>query len=191
MQQVAEVISGMLPLERRKKLLELTSGIHDKVHVESGRALARSSVVSEQIYARAKENNVEIIATDMPNLFKLDASPAENFMRRVMGAVYEFERDCIVHRLQACILAASKKTKRITQSGAPKVVGRRNLIETIKPNGTQTRQLKSALKKRNDGKFGWRPLRKEVGKILKLKKKKWPSIEACRRLEQQLSQRAR
>ena len=169
----------------------MTSGKHDKVYVESGRALARSAVVSEQIYARAKENKVEIIPSDMPALFKLDASPAENFMRRVMAAVYEFERDCIVHRLQAGILAASRTTKRKTQAGAPKVRGRRNLVEVVKPSGTQKRQLKSVFKKRRDGKFGWRPLRKEVGKILKLQKKKWPSTESCRRLEHQLSQGAK
>jgi hypothetical protein len=89
--KVSEVISGMLPLAERTKLQKLLSGEFDTVIVESQRALARGVHAAEEVYQTAKKNNVNILVNDMPTLYKLDATPAESFIRQVMAAVSEFE----------------------------------------------------------------------------------------------------
>ena len=182
--KVAEVISGMLPFNERTKLQNLLSGEFDTVLVESQRALARSAHTSEEVYRTAQRNRVNVIVQDMPTLYKLDASPAENFMRRVMAAVAEFERDTIVARLQAGLEAKRATTKRKTQSGAPKVQGRRSLLETTNPTKSQVRRLKMVIASREAGDFGWRPLVQKVKRILKLANK--PTIESVRRLASDL-----
>ena len=120
----------------------------------------------------------------MPTLYKLDASPAENFMRRVMAAVCEFERDTFVARPQTGLEAKRRTTKRKTQTGAPKVQGRRSLLEATKPTSSQIRRLKTATAKREEGNFGWHPLAQKVKDILKLTNT--PTIESVRRLTQDL-----
>lgn len=69
------------------------------IYVESARAVARKATVAEDIYNFAKNHNVNIVPADIPKLFKHDCTPVEAFMRRIMCAVYEFDRDTIVHRL--------------------------------------------------------------------------------------------
>ena len=162
--KVAEVISGMLPLAERTKLRKLLSGEFDTVIVESQRALARGVHAAEEVYQAAKKNNVNILVNDMPTLYKLDASPAESFMRRVMAAVCEFERDTIVARLQAGLQAKRATTKRKTQTGEPKVQGRQTLLERsgVLRSSTSTRpqlrKLKAAVNQHANGEIGWRPV---------------------------------
>lgn len=182
--KVSEIISGMLPFAERTKLKKLLSGEFDTVLVESQRALARSAHTSEEVYRTAKKNKVNIIVQDMPTLYKLEATPAENFMRRVMGAVCEFERDTIVARLQAGLAAKRATTKRKTQHGTPKVQGRNSLLESAKPTQSQLRCLRSAVQKREAGEFGWRPLACMVKQILNLAT--IPTIEVVRRMTRDL-----
>ena len=184
--KVAEVISGMLPLAERTKLQKLLSGEFDTVIVESQRALARGVHAAEEVYQTAKKNNVNIVVNDMPTLYKLDANPAESFIRRVMAAVCEFERDTIVARLQAGLQAKRATTKRKTQTGQPKVQGRKTLLERSgvlrsSPSARpQLRKLKAATKQHEKGEIGWRPLAQKVQQILELDKV--PSIEVVRRM---------
>ena len=184
--KVSEVISGMLPLAERTKLQKLLSGEFDTVIVESQRALARGVHAAEEVYQTAKKNNVNILVNDMPTLYKLDATPAESFIRRVMAAVSEFERDTIVARLQAGLEAKRAITKRKTQTGEPKVQGRKALLESSGvlrscPSARcQLRQLNKAVKQHENGKFGWRPLAEKVQQILELDKP--PGVEVVRRM---------
>ena len=61
--------------------------------------MGRKASVIEEVYDKARETNTKLITVDMPGLLKLNASPTENFIRRVQAAVQEYERDMIVHRL--------------------------------------------------------------------------------------------
>jgi len=183
--KVSEVISGMLPLAERTKLQKLLSGEFDTVIVESQRALARGVHAAEEVYQTAKKNNVNILVNDMPTLYKLDATPAESFIRQVMAAVSEFERDTIVARLQAGLEGKRAITKRKTQTGEPKVQGRKTLLESsgvlrfCPSTRCQLRQLNKAVKQHENGEFGWRPLAEKVQQILELDKA--PSVEVVRR----------
>ena len=120
--KVSECISGMLPLKERKVLQSLLNGSFEAVYVESARALSRRADVIEAIYKKAKTTNTKLIVADMPGAFKFDASPAENFQRRIMAAVMEFQRDMVVYNLQAGLQAARAKAKKAGKPGA-KVLG--------------------------------------------------------------------
>lgn len=185
MKKVSETISGMLPLNQRTKLQQLLSGEYDTVVVESARALSRSVETSEQIFNTAKENGVNIITSDLPDLFRVDGNPATNFMRRVMAAVTEFDRDVLVLRLQAGRTEARKKTTRRTQDGHPKVQGRETLLQQLNPTNKQMKQLRISFKKHKNGDFGWRPLRSQVAHILKLETQ--PAVETLRRMQDEIA----
>ena len=64
-------------------LMEILSGKKvTRVLVESARAVARSATVAEQAWKLAKENGVQIVAAEIPTLFKANANPGETLMRR-------------------------------------------------------------------------------------------------------------
>ena len=185
MKKVSETISGMLPLKKRTQLQQLLSGEYDTVVVESARALSRSVETSEQIYNTAKENGVQIITSDLPDLFRVDGNPATNFMRRVMAAVTEFDRDVLVLRSQAGLTAARRKTTRTTQRGQPKVQGRKSLIQQLKPTEQQIKQLRNSFQKHQNGDFGWRPLGRQVKNSLNLET--LPAVETLRRMQEEIA----
>ena len=60
--------------------------------IETCRALARSVKVSEELYEKAVQNKVSIIPADLPDLLKPDATPAENFVRRIIFAAGNCKR---------------------------------------------------------------------------------------------------
>jgi DNA invertase Pin-like site-specific DNA recombinase len=98
-QCVSDVCSGTLPLSQRKGLCGLFDNKECLVYMESARALARKASVAEDIWLKSKDAGVQLEAADLPGLLKHNPTPAEGFMRRVMFAMYEFERDLIVARL--------------------------------------------------------------------------------------------
>ena len=187
MRKVSETISGMLPLQKRTKLRQLLSGEYDTIVVESARALSRSVQTSEQIFNAAKENGVKIITSDLPDLFNVDGNPATNFMRRVMAAVTEFDRDVLVLRLQAGLAEARKKTTRRTQDGKPKVQGRQSLLQGLHPTDKQMKQLRKCFHKHQNGDFGWRPLCCQVAQILNMDS--IPAVETVRRMQDEVASR--
>ena len=67
--------------------------------VESVRALARNSMVCEQIYKTSKENNVTIVPQDFPNLFTHSETPMGNFIRKLVCNLQELDWDILVWRL--------------------------------------------------------------------------------------------
>lgn len=82
---VKEVVSGSLPATQRTQLVDiLKNNCGKKVYIENPRALARSTVAGEQLYEMSKENNVQIVSVDMPELFDHQPSAGTAFLRRVM-----------------------------------------------------------------------------------------------------------
>lgn len=88
---LVETVSGMLPKEKRHRLLHLLNGDNQYVVVESSRAIARRATTCEEMYEIAKLNGVEIVCSDLPFLYKHEASPAESFLRKVIFATQEHE----------------------------------------------------------------------------------------------------
>jgi len=120
--QVAETISGILPIAARSRLTSLIQDPNIKeIHVESCRAVARKSVVAEALFELSTAFNTKIACADYPHLFKHNCSPAD-FIRKVIMA-NEFHRDLAVQRLTHGLEEARKRSNRRTQRGLIQVNG--------------------------------------------------------------------
>ena len=97
-----------------------------------------------------------------------------------MSAVYEFERDCIVHRLHAGLQAAKAKSTRRTQGGDVKVNGRLSTLERLQPTSARLRCMHALTKKQSRGKLSYRQLAERFSKVLKLRTPM--SMETARRI---------
>jgi DNA invertase Pin-like site-specific DNA recombinase len=177
--KVAEIISGSLPFERRRTLTELLEDPSVKViAVESLRALARKTIVAEEIHQKAILYKKTIIPADMPNAFSLEknAMASNDLSRRCVLAAVEYEKDMIVYRTQRALteMRAEEATKgakmRYTQKGTPKVNGRKSILEQCKATKKQHNTSLMLCQLREKGKFGWRVLAVELSRVLKLKK---------------------
>ena len=190
-QEFKEVISGMLPLQQRQKFMDLinNTGV-TKIYVESTRAIARSARVAEEIYEASKKSGVDIVTADIPHLLRHDANPAESFMRRVLFAMTEFERDLIVHRLSEGLrkkrLEEEKKTRgarKVTQKGTAKVNGSHSLLEKKNPTLKQISRAKVIAAQYGKKDFGCRVLAERLSTALYIKPKMSP-MAACRMVEE-------
>ena len=172
---VSDCISGMLPVHRRQRLVDIiTSGQFKAVFVESTRALSRKASVAEDLAIIANQHGVKLIPGDFPSLFNAD-SPVDCLVRRVMFAVTEFERDMIHKRLMAGLVdklrkeeSKPKAQRNVTQQGDTKVNGRKSHLEKINPSNAVLKQLRVWVKARARGKFGWRVLQTKFEKKLKV-----------------------
>ncbi|CAE7666417.1 unnamed protein product [Symbiodinium sp. CCMP2592] len=141
---VAEVISGSLPKDKRHtfcKLLETCSARGIKhVVVEGSRTLARSARTAQDLFDMSKKAGVTITTTDIPGLLDpAETNPASTFLRHVIFAYVQLERDMVVHRLQDGLARkrykAVKESKKdpastvLSQQGQVKINGRRSLLE--------------------------------------------------------------
>eukprot|EP00438_Fugacium_kawagutii_P023949 Skav213219 [mRNA] locus=scaffold369:23605:24360:- [translate_table: standard] len=150
LKRVTECISGMLPVRQRKKLLQLVSGDYSHVFVESIRSLARKSGTIEDLYNEAKKNGCHIVVADTgADLFKHDATPAQNFMRRVLAAVTEFERDMIVHRLTSGLLRKKALLQAKTGKQEVKVNGRKSYLEHAMQECGKNTKKQTRIKKKS------------------------------------------
>lgn len=186
--KVKEVISGSVPVCQRVKFLKLLDSATD-IYVESARAISRRASHGEEIYNIAKDKGVSIICSDFPKLFALQPSPIESFMRKLVLAMQELDRDVLVERMQAGLAAKKKTAKARTQSGTPKVNGRKSTLELLKPSSSKVKQMISLSKKRAKGHFGWRSLATQFDRILKIKGGKKLSVETVRRMAKELGSR--
>ena len=152
--------------------------------VEFVRALARNSMVSEQIYKTSKENNVTIVFQDFPNLFTHSETPVGNFIRKLVCNLQELDRDTLVWRLTHGRSEKKKTTKAVTQSGRPKVCGSKSYIDKLMPTAKVQKQILTLGEKRAEGEFGWRPMAMKVTRRLKLKEPL--THETVRRMHQEL-----
>jgi DNA invertase Pin-like site-specific DNA recombinase len=89
--------------------------------VETASRFARDLMVQEVGYAMLKEREIELIAADSPSSF-LDDTPTARLIRRVHGAIIEFEKAMTVAKLRA----ARERKRRDT---GKKVEGRRSYAE--------------------------------------------------------------
>ena len=132
-----------MPLDKRRQFQKLMADTSSKqiakIYFESIRALARDATVAEQIYQKSKDAKVQLVAADCPDLLTHDPTPVQTFLRRVMFAMIELEKNLIVQRLangrakkhkamESKVLDAKRKNKRlsfgdITQKGKAKSSG--------------------------------------------------------------------
>ena len=82
-----------------------------------------------------------------------------------------------------------KTTKARTQSGSPKVNGRKSTLQLLKPSSSKVKKMISLSKKRSKGCFGWRSLAIKFDAILKIKGGKKLSVETVRRMVRELGSR--
>lgn len=139
-----------------------------KMLVESAHAVARSATVAEQAWKMAKENGVQIVAADIPALFKANANPGETLMRRVTFAVQAFERDMIVQRLHAGLMEKKAESSEVTQKGRIKYNSRKSTLQTIRLTKAQKRRALCLVSGHAAGQFGWRVLAARLSACLRL-----------------------
>ncbi|CAJ1442191.1 unnamed protein product [Effrenium voratum] len=149
----------------------MLKGCADKVKIflESARALAPSQIAAEQAWQASRKHNVEIVCSDIPDLFTHSPTPAQSFIRKVHCAAQEFNKDMVVYHLSQGLANKVKTTKEITQKGSPKVNGCKSVIQKLKPSQASIKQVKKLKAQRDKGEFGWRPLATKVSKVLRVK----------------------
>ena len=192
-----------MPLDKRRQFQKLMADTSSKqiakIYFESIRALARDATVAEQIYQKSKDAKVQLVAADCPDLLTHDPTPVQTFLRRVMFAMIELEKNLIVQRLadgrakkhkamESKVLDAKRKNKRlsfgdITQKGKAKSSGAHSALQedgvlSVK----QKNQMTKAIQDRKKGTFGWRVLQVKFGEILGIPIK---SHERARRISQE------
>ena len=153
--EVAEVISGSLPIDRRGKFRDLMEEAGERkiktIMVENARAISRNMMVSEELYELSKKVGVQIVPADFPDLMKHDAGPMDKFLRRIVFAYQELEKDLVVHRLKdgldkrrERLEVALRQQRRsrtpagavaLTAAGKVKVNGRQTLLERMRISG--------------------------------------------------------
>lgn len=194
---VTEVKSGMLPLLQRpqlQKLLDHPKGL--TILVESARAIARDAQVSEEAWRKSKAGGISIVAADLPELFKHHPSPGEALIRKVMFAVFEFERDLVVARLSDGLAQKRSRTERgpktIGQSGRVKVNGRLSRLQKAQPSKPQCRRMLQAMEKYKSNERSLLETAEAFRQILSAGRRgKLTPItkETCRRMMTELSNR--
>lgn len=185
--KICEVISGSLPLKKRPVFNDLMEQCGKqqikKLIVEGSRALARNASVAESIYEKSKELDIQIVPVDLPDLCDHNPNPAQKFLRRVMFAYTELEKDMTVNRLQHgwnMKLNAERQKKRqgkrvrLNQDGMVKINGRQSILEKTNLSGKQRAKLIKANKKYLHQELSSRELAAIFSQILG-KKKAWSS----------------
>ena len=182
--EVAEVISGSLPLQKRKVFNELMTkckahGI-SKILVEGSRAFARNADIAQTIYEKSKALGVTIIPVDCPDLCVHDPNPCQNFIRRVMFAYTELEKDLSVLRLQDGWKRrleqekrkhrSGKQKARVNQKGLVKINGRKSMLETKNLSKKKMGKLMKHARQYDKGKVTVRKLATLLSKELKMPK---------------------
>ena len=107
------------------------------------------------------------------------------FERRLSLMTEEYEKYCINWRLKEGREDKVKTSKKVSQSGERKLVGRKTTLVCLRGVTAAVRKRTLALiKQRERGDFGWRTLAKEFKGVLKLEH--IPSHETARRMAQEL-----
>lgn len=135
----------------------------------------------QALFELSKKLGVTIVPSDIPDLYAHDANPAQKFLRRVIFAYTNLEKDMTVHRLQTGLKtkkeAAMRAQKagaevRRNQSGRVKVNGRKSWLEKLGGKVTKSvlKDMKAWAKKYRKAIIGLRPLAAKFSKLLKLQK---------------------
>ena len=112
----------------------------------------RAAVAAESLYDFSKKQGVTIVASDLPDLFSHEENPASRFLRRIICAYNELEKDMTVSRLQHGLANKKKKARaalrngnksvKLSQKGVVKVNGSKSILETVQSKKCIT-QLKN------------------------------------------------
>jgi DNA invertase Pin-like site-specific DNA recombinase len=98
-----EAVSGGDPIDQRPGFVELLAFIaeHDVqvVLVENASRFARDLVVQITGHDLLKDRGVELIPADAPDFF-VDEGPTATMVRQILGAVSQFEKASLVHKLR-------------------------------------------------------------------------------------------
>ena len=137
------------------------------VFVESARAVARNSLIAECMWRESRDTGIQIVAADCPDLFKHLPSPTESFMRRIVCAQMEYDRDVTVQRLTAGLMSRKAQSEEVTQKGQVKFNGSYSILDRCQPKPGVLRRIKGAISQHVRGEFGLRPLAEKVGVILR------------------------
>ena len=139
---LTEVVSGSLPMDKRKAftsfLAECSKSGIEEILVESTRAVARDASVAESLFQMSKSLGVKIVPADIPSLYEHSPNPAQKFLRRVMMAYTELEKDLTVQRLQAGLALkrqAVTKARKTKQTKIGNKIVFRNQRGHAKANG--------------------------------------------------------
>ena len=178
---VAEVVSGSLPMDKRANIMSLLGECKRKgikhIVVENSRALSRSASSAEHMFQASQAAGVQIVASFVPELYSHNSNPAQRFLRRVICAYAELEKDMVVNRLQHGLTAKRKKVQQRlrqehrvakTQAGGVKVNGRKSILQTKRLSKYQRTKMLTLCKKLARNEITLRPLALAVKKLLRL-----------------------
>jgi DNA invertase Pin-like site-specific DNA recombinase len=133
-----EAVSGGDPIDQRPGFVELLAFIaeHDVqvVLVENASRFARDLVVQITGHDLLKARGVELIPADAPDFF-VDEGPTATMVRQILGAVSQFEKASLVHKL------------RVARDRKSAALGRR--IEGRKPVPDEIKRKARLLARRN------------------------------------------
>lgn len=179
-----EIVSGCAPLEKRKVITDLIERLGSQstpkkvgqkkpvIYCESARDVARDMTIGEALYNMSTALDVQIFPSDTPDLFKHNPNANDKWMRRVLLATAEFEKDRLVHRFQSGLGAARQTSEKKTQEGGVKVNGRKSKLEELYPKGHMPKDtrvyLSKAFEKQKKGELSWRGVQQKLQNKLKL-----------------------
>ena len=175
-----EVISGSLPKDKREKLLH-----RPNISKRSSwsRVLSRVMLMlARQCIRILSKQGIEFHCADAPGVFTHNPSPVQQFLRRVVLAMIELEKNLVVTRLadgrkKAQMVARQQvkiakrqgklKVGMLTQKGAAKSSGPSSFLASYgEPTKLQKGKLKQAIMDRDNGIFGWRTLKDKINEIM-------------------------
>lgn len=121
-------VSGTIAVNERpgfsRMLEEIQKTGANTIIIEDANRFARDLIVQLVGYDMLTEMGITIIAANSPNHFKED-TPTGTLVRQVLGAIAEFEKSQLVHRL--------KKARDAKAARGEKAVGRKALAEKLDP----------------------------------------------------------
>jgi predicted GTPase len=86
-------------------------------------SVGRDCQVAEELYELSVKNNVTIVPADMPQLYTHTPNSLDKYLRKIVFATTELERDHAVSRLQDGLSRKMATTTRRGQNGKLKVNG--------------------------------------------------------------------
>ena len=133
--------------ENRPSLLKLFADLKELqtigevvVVIEASTRLARELLISEALIKTFIENNVRVFSVS-EGIFLTDDTKERKFIRQMMGAISELDKESIIYRLKAG--RESKRRKDIENGGSGKVEGRKGYKELCPKIFEETMWLKS------------------------------------------------
>lgn len=108
---------------------DIPSHAVDTIIIERSDRLARDLIVAEVFLRKCKENGVQVFAADSgQEIVNAEENPTRTLIRQVLGAVAQFDKSCIVQKMQAGRRAKSAHTGKPCGGPQPSPYGDRGGI---------------------------------------------------------------